>query len=194
MKLLRVLQTRTFQRLGESTTRHFAGKVVAATNRDPATAMTSGALRRDFYYRLCADVITTPSLSEQLEGPGDELRHLVLHVASRVAGDEEASALAEDALRVIERRLGARYPWPGNFRELEQCVRGVMVHGDYMPVVVSPSSEQPGVLEGLLTEDELLRWYTALIYKQTGSYQEVARRLGIDRRTVAGRVVKVISD
>jgi hypothetical protein len=188
VKLLRVLQTRTFQRVGESTTRHFAGKVVAATNRDPATAIASGTLRRDFYYRLCADVITTPSLSEQLEGPGDELRHLVLHVACRVAGEEEASALAEDALRVIERRLGPRYQWPGNFRELEQCVRGVMVHGDYTPVVVSPSSEHAGVLEGLLTENELLRWYTALVYKQTGSYQEVARRLGIDRRTVAGRV------
>jgi Sigma-54 interaction domain len=188
VKLLRVLQTRTFQRLGETTDRHFAGKIVAATNRDPAAAIASGALRRDFYYRLCADVITTPSLSEQLQGPGDELRHLVLHVASRVAGEDESPALAEDALRVIERRLGARYPWHGNFRELEQCVRGVMVHGDYTPVVVSPSSGHAGVLEGLLTEDELLRWYTTLVYKQTGSYQEVARRLGIDRRTVAGRV------
>jgi transcriptional regulator with AAA-type ATPase domain len=188
VKLLRVLQTRTFQRLGETTTRHFAGKIIAATNRDPAAAIASGALRRDFYYRLCADVITTPSLSEQLDGPGDELRHLVLHVAARVAGEDEAAALAEDALRVIEKRLGARYSWPGNFRELEQCMRGVMVHGDYVPVAEAPPSEQAAVLEGRLTEEELLRWYTTLVYKQTGSYQEVARRLGIDRRTVAGRV------
>ena len=187
MKLLRVLQTRTFQRLGETTTRHFAGKIIAATNRDPAAAIASGALRRDFYYRLCADVITTPSLSEQLDGPGDELRHLALHVAARVADEDEAAALAEDALRVIEKRLGAGY-WPGNFRELEQCVRGVMVHGDYVPVAEARPSEQTAVLEGQLTEDELLRWYTTLVYKQTGSYQEVARRLGIDRRTVSGRV------
>src|SRR5258707_2410349 len=83
VKLLRVLQTRTFQRLGETTNRHFAGKIVAATNRDPAAAIASGALRRDFYYRLCGDVITTPSLREQLDGPGGELRHLVQHVAAR---------------------------------------------------------------------------------------------------------------
>jgi transcriptional regulator with AAA-type ATPase domain len=188
VKLLRVLQTRTFQRLGETTNRHFAGKIVAATNRDPATAIASGELRRDFYYRLCADVITTPSLREQLDGPGHELRHLVLYIAARVAGEEESAALAEDVLRVIAKRLGARYTWPGNFRELEQCVRGVMVRGDYTPAVMVRSPEQAGVLAGLMSEEELLRWYTALVYKQTGSYQEVARRLGIDRRTVAGRV------
>ncbi len=188
VKLLRVLQTRTFQRLGETTSRHFAGKIVAATNRDPAAAIASGELRRDFYYRLCADVITTPSLREQLDGPGDELRHLVLHIASRVAGEPEAADIAGDVLHVIEKRVGSRYAWPGNFRELEQCVRGVVVRGDYTPAVVARSPEQAGVLEGLMTEEELLRWYTALVYRQTGSYQEVARRLGIDRRTVAGRV------
>ncbi len=138
-------------------------------------------------------MITTPSLYEQLDGPGGELQHLVLHVAARVAGEDEAATLAGDALHVIEKRLGARYTWPGNFRELEQCVRGVMVHGDYLPIAEAQPSEQSGVLEGLLTEEQLLRWYTALVYKQTGSYQEVARRLGIDRRTVAGRVAKVVS-
>ncbi len=133
-------------------------------------------------------MITTPSLREQLDGPGDELRHLVLHIASRVAGEPEAADIAGDVLRVIEKRVGSRYAWPGNFRELEQCVRGVVVRGDYTPAVMARSPEQAGVLERLMTEEELLRWYTALVYRQTGSYQEVARRLGIDRRTAKARI------
>jgi len=183
VKLLRVLQTRTFQRLGDTTTRHFAGKIIAATNRDLGAA---GDFRRDFYYRLCSDVITTPSLREQLGENDDELRHLVLHVATTVAGPEEAEVIAADVLRVIAKRLGPDYPWSGNFRELEQCVRSVVVRGDYSPSPVTP--REPAVLDGSMSEEELLRWYTNLVYTQTGSYQEVARRLGIDRRTARARI------
>jgi DNA-binding NtrC family response regulator len=183
VKLLRVLQTRSFQRLGDTATRHFAGKIMAATNRDLAS---TGEFRRDFYYRLCSDVITTPSLREQLDDNDDELRHLVLHVATTVAGPEEAETIAGDVLRVIAKRLGPGYPWSGNFRELEQCVRSVVVRGDYSPSLVAP--REPAALDGSMSEEELLRWYTNLVYKQTGSYQEVARRLGIDRRTVRSRI------
>jgi transcriptional regulator of acetoin/glycerol metabolism len=183
VKLLRVLQTRSFQRLGDTTTRHFAGKIIAATNRDLAA---TDQFRRDFYYRLCSDVITTPSLREQLDGNEDELRHLVLHVATSVAGAEEAEAIAADVLRVIAKRLGPDYPWSGNFRELEQCVRSVVVRGDYSPSLVTP--REPAALDGNMSEEELLRWYTNLVYQQTGSYQEVARRLGIDRRTARARI------
>jgi len=184
VKLLRVLQTRTFQRLGDTTTRHFAGKIIAATNRDLVTATD---FRRDFYYRLCADVLTTPSLREQLEDNASELRHLVTHIATNVAGDAEADAVTEEVLRVIERKLGPRYPWNGNFRELEQCVRRIVIRGDYEPSMIAP--QQPEVLDGRMTEEELLRWYTNLVYQQTGSYQEAARRLGIDRRTARARIV-----
>jgi transcriptional regulator with AAA-type ATPase domain len=191
VKLLRVLQTRTFQRLGESADRHFAGKIVAATNRDLGTATASGDFRRDFYYRLCADVVTTPPLAEQLDGNRDELRHLVLHIAGSVVGESESEEVARDVLDVIEKKLGPRYAWPGNFRELEQCVRSVVVRGDYAPAV-APSSPHSPMLDGRMTEEELLRWYTSLVYQQTGSYQEVARRLGIDRRTVRARIGPVV--
>lgn len=186
VKLLRVLQTRTFQRLGDTATRHFSGKIVAATNRDLAAATASCAIRRDFYYRLCADVVTTPSLAAQLSGHPEELRHLVLHVANGVVGPAEADEVASEVLRLIEKRIGASYAWPGNYRELEQCVRSVVVRGDYAPAASPSTSPQP--LDGTMTEEELLRWYTSLVYQQTGSYQEVARRLGIDRRTVKARL------
>ena len=185
VKLLRVLQTRTFQRLGDTATRNFAGKIIAATNRDLATATD---FRRDFYYRLCADVVTTPSLREQLDDNPRELRHLVLHIATNIAGDAEADAITEDVLRVIGRKLGPQYPWSGNFRELEQCVRRIVIRGDYEPSMMA--TPQPAVLDGRMTEDELLRWYTNLVYQQTGSYQEAARRLGIDRRTARARLAR----
>ena len=73
VKLLRVLQSRGFQRMGETSDREFHGKIIAATNRDLAAAMRGGQFREDFYYRLCADVIHTPSLREQLAEAPDDL-------------------------------------------------------------------------------------------------------------------------
>ncbi|MCK5802562.1 MAG: sigma-54 factor interaction domain-containing protein, partial [Lentisphaeria bacterium] len=66
VKLLRVLETRSFQRLGELEERRFTGKLIAATNRDLACEIAEGRFRQDLYYRLCSDIIRTPSLSEQL--------------------------------------------------------------------------------------------------------------------------------
>ena len=188
VKLLRVLQTRSFQRIGDTTTLHFEGKIIAATNRDLVAA---DDFRRDFYYRLCADVITTPSLREQLDGNDAELRHLVFHIAASIVGEDEAEVVTEDVLRVIRHKLGPHYPWHGNFRELEQCVRRVVIRGDYEPSMVA--QKEPAVLEGTLNEEELLRWYTNLIYQQSGSYQETARRLGIDRRTARARITTRLS-
>src|SRR5687767_2426698 len=59
VKLLRVLQTRTFQRLGDTATRVFRGKIIAATNKDLGREMAAGGFRKDFYYRLCSDIIQT---------------------------------------------------------------------------------------------------------------------------------------
>jgi Sigma-54 interaction domain len=79
VKMLRVLQSRTFQRLGETRDRRFSGKLIAATNRELAHEMQAGRFRKDFYYRLCSDLIVTPSLEEQLRGarraPGSRALH-----------------------------------------------------------------------------------------------------------------------
>jgi DNA-binding NtrC family response regulator len=192
VKLLRVLQERTFQRLGDTQERRFQGKIVAATNRDLAAEMQAGRFRQDFYYRLCADVIQTPSLSEQLKDSPGELPALLRFLAARIAGGEEGDALADEAERWIERQLGGDYSWPGNVRELEQCVRNVMIRGEYRParpIDRSAHTELAAALEaGALTADELLRRYCTLVFQRTGSYQETARRLGIDRRTVKDKV------
>jgi transcriptional regulator with AAA-type ATPase domain len=191
VKLLRTLQTREFHRIGETRPRAFEGKLIAATHRDLAREMRDGRFRPDFYYRLCSDLIATRPLREQLnEAPGD-LYTLLLFVARRVAGDE-AEALAREAEAWIDRRLGRDYAWPGNFRELEQCVRNVMIRREYHPTAAtggSPVDElTEAVAEGRLTADALLRRYATLVYARTGNYQETARRLLVDRRTVQARL------
>ncbi|MBI3268470.1 MAG: sigma-54-dependent Fis family transcriptional regulator [Planctomycetes bacterium] len=205
VKLLRVLQARTFQRIGDTETRRFHGKVIAATNRDLAREMRAGRFREDFYYRLCSDILVTPSLREQLrESPG-ELRNLVRFLARRMLGaDAEADGLAAEVEDWIGKRLGTDYAWPGNVRELEQCVRNVLIRREYLPPAADPhdSSGAPaggagggtrerlwrGAAEGTLSADELLRRYCSLVYAQAGSYEEASRRLGLDRRTVKARV------
>ena len=191
VKLLRVLHSRTFQRLGDTETRRFGGKVIAATNRDLSAEMRSGRFREDFYYRLCSDIITTPTLREQLAGSPQELHRLVLFIARNVAG-EEAEHVAGEVERFVERELGHDYAWPGNFRELEQCVRNVMIRREYRPPsrqALEPAEELAEAINaGSLTADELLRRYVTLIYARTQNYEETARRLGLDRRTVKAKV------
>ena len=189
VKLLRVLQTRRFQRLGEVQPTRFEGKVIAATNRDLAEEMKAGRFREDFYYRLCSNRISTPSLEEILRNSPGELEHLVEFVAGRVAGLDEASALADETCNWINRKLGSDYPWPGNFRELQQCVRNILIHREYHPEELSIPHSQAELLandftEGSIPLEELQSRYVTLVYAKTGKYEEVARRLGIDRRTV----------
>jgi transcriptional regulator with PAS, ATPase and Fis domain len=191
VKLLRVLQTRTFQPLGDTTARHFHGKLIAATNRDLSRAMQAGHFREDFYYRLCSDLIMTPSLQEQLRESPEVLRELLVFIARRVVGDE-AEALADEVETWIMQHLGQDYPWPGNIRELEQCVRNVLVRREYRPSQTRPLSSHEEVARALIngtwTADELLRRYCTLVYAQTGSYEATARRLQLDRRTVKSKI------
>jgi transcriptional regulator with PAS, ATPase and Fis domain len=195
IKLLRVLQSRAFSRLGETTTRQFRGKIIAATNRNLADAMHAGRFRPDFYYRLCSDMVDVPALRERIADDPGELEHLVRHLAAR-AVDREADELAAEVLGWIEHNLGSDYPWPGNIRELEQCVRNVLIRRAYVPPksrFSQPSADTHDafvgpMLEGRLTADELLRRYCTLVYAATGSYEATARRLGLDRRTVRAKV------
>jgi len=194
VKLLRVLHSRTFQRLGETTGRRFEGKIIAATNRDLAAGMRGGTFRADFFYRLCADMIATPTLHEQLTAEPADLGKLLLFLSRRVVDDEaEAASLASEVEAWIRTHLGSGYAWPGNVRELEQCVRNVLIRKEYRPARAGSDGGArreltDAVLAGALTADELLGRYCTLVYSQSGSYEEAARRLGLDRRTVRARV------
>jgi transcriptional regulator with AAA-type ATPase domain len=186
VKLLRVLQTRSFQPLGATRNETFEGKIVAATNRDLAAEMRAGRFRDDLYYRLCSDLITTPSLKDQLRDAPDDLEDLVLFIARRVVGMDEADTVATEVIEWIASHLGRDYSWPGNFRELEQCVRNVLVRKEYRPTTFAPGAASSVIdLDSTaLTANELIENYCAAVYAQTGSYLDTARRLGLDRRTV----------
>ena len=135
--------------------------------------------------------MATPSLAEQLAASPGVLRELVFYMARRVAG-VEGDALAGEVLPWIAANLGTEYAWPGNYRELEQCVKNVLIRRNYRPALVGapdPVEEFANQARaGLLTADELLGRYVTVVYSHTGSYEETARRLGLDRRTVKAKV------
>jgi transcriptional regulator with GAF, ATPase, and Fis domain len=189
VKFLRVLQTREFQRIGETKPRMFLGKLVAATHRDLDQGLQAGWFREDLYYRLCADRIQTPTLRERIEADSRELVLMVSVLSERIAGAEYGPALAKEVLEWVDRELGTGYGWPGNVRELEQCVRNVLVRKRYRPArrVPARSGLDQALLESQLSAEALLDRYAALVYRETQSYVETGRRLGLDRRTAKDR-------
>ena len=191
VKLLRVIETRTFYPVGATAGRQFRGKLITATNRNLPDLMRRGQFREDLYYRLCSDQVVTPSLADQLADSPNVLRELVAYMSRRVAGDE-AEDLAAEVMSWIEANLGADYAWPGNYRELEQCVKNVLIRRNYRPSTTPPEDRAERLAQdvrtGNLTADELLTRYVAIVYSRTGTYEETARRLALDRRTVKAKL------
>jgi len=191
VKLLRVIETRTFHPVGDTAARQFRGKLITATNRDLAALIAKGRFREDLYYRLCSDQVVTPALAEQLADSPGVLRELVFYMSRRVAGDE-AETLAREVLDWLGANLQPDYAWPGNYRELEQCVKNVLIRRNYQPSRPrARNAVEQFALEaraGRLSADELLTRYITIVYSRTGSYEETARRLGLDRRTVKAKV------
>ncbi len=193
VKLLRVLQSRTFQRIGDTQNRAFHGKIISATNRDLTVELAEGRFREDLYYRLCSDTIRTPSLAEQLEANPDELFPMLLFIARQIVDSDTAQELAEECADWIGENLGVDYCWPGNFRELEQCVRNLLIRGEYRPAHRGSGGGWSGKLfeelrTAQLTVDDLVRKYCTIAYARVGNYEGTARILNIDRRTVKAKI------
>jgi DNA-binding NtrC family response regulator len=195
VKLLRVLQSGSFSRVGETNERMFAGKFVVATNRDLSQEMAAGRFREDLYYRLCADMIQTPTLREQIADCPDDLHCLAEFIARRVLTDlpEESRALAKESVDWIAVQMGPNYAWPGNIRELEQCIRNVMIRKSYRPVRQSPIAVDGSahdrfardVAAGRFTLEELIENYVSMVYAaEECHYGRASKRLNMDWRTL----------
>jgi DNA-binding NtrC family response regulator len=191
VKLLRVLQERTFTPVGSRKPQRFSGRILAATHRSLAELRERGALRDDFYYRLCSNVIEVPPLRARIAESAGELPMLVEHLCTRIAG-AEARGLSAEVTRKLERDLGKGYAFPGNVRELEQAVRRVFLTGgcapDRKPALAEDRALAAELMGGTLTAEALTARYCALLYAQNPSYVDVARRTGLDRRTVKKHV------
>jgi PAS domain S-box-containing protein len=135
VKLLRVLQERTFERVGESQTRTADARIIAATHVDLRRAASEGRFREDLYYRLRVVPIEIPPLRTRREDIEPLARYLLARVGARHARELRFSP---EAIRSL-----LHYPWPGNVRELENAIeyavavcKGQTLHAEDLPLEV----------------------------------------------------------
>jgi DNA-binding NtrC family response regulator len=187
-KLLRVLETRSFHRVGASQPTRVNVRVIAATHRDLPAEVASGRFREDLYHRLDVVRIRLPSLAER---PGDVsilARHLLKRKAAELA--LPARELSAEALDALE-----RYGWPGNVRELANVLERALVLArgagigleDLPPEIVRPRVAQPGVPRTL---EEIERQAVLDAMEATGwNKRAAAERLGISWPTLHKKVL-----
>ncbi|MFQ5473557.1 MAG: sigma-54 interaction domain-containing protein, partial [Dehalococcoidia bacterium] len=181
-KLLRVLEQRTFERLGSNQTLQANSRIICACNKDPASAVAEGRFREDLYYRLNTVTLELPPLRERRADIIPLLRHFVRQCGSDKEFDDEALATL------------AAYDWPGNVRELRNCVEAIdaMIEGAHvrksdLPAWMreagrwSPESEKCiRPLAEVIAQVEREQFVKALEFAD-GNNEKAMRLLGISR-------------
>ncbi|MCB2155504.1 sigma-54 dependent transcriptional regulator [bacterium] len=194
VKLLRVLQSGDYQRVGESRALKTDVRLIAATNRDLEKMIESGEFRQDLYYRLNVVPIFLPPLRERKE----DLEQLVEYFAKRFADGEDVQ-FTDDAWNAI-----LDYHWPGNIRELENAVEHALVLGEPagievedLPVALQQyrqrtglGGSQPAKVGEETLEDIEKRCLVSALTKTGGNRTRAAELLGITRRTLGYRLKK----
>lgn len=138
-KLLRVLEQKSFMRIGGTEIVHVDVRIVAATNQDLDAAVQAGRFRRDLFHRLDVLAITLPPLRDRREDIPELARHFLgLHAEKMGVRPKQISG---EALRIM-----MRYSWPGNVRELENAMKASLVYSDREVLV--PEDLPPPVLRG----------------------------------------------
>jgi DNA-binding NtrC family response regulator len=187
VKLLRVLQERSFERLGSETSVEIDIRVLAATKVNLRDSVREGRFREDLYYRINVVPLELPPLRAR-EG---DLPLLLHHLIERHAGGREFT------VPPATRRALERYPWPGNVRELENAVqRGIALAGsgrelaaeDLLPLDprwrgATEVSDEVRPLRAVLREAEVAHLHRAL--EATGGHRtQTAELLGISRKVL----------
>ncbi|MFL6697437.1 MAG: sigma-54-dependent transcriptional regulator [Vitreoscilla sp.] len=176
MKLLRVLDTGTFQRLGSNQTRHVKVRVLSATNADLKAMVREGTFREDLYYRLNVIEVHLPPLAER----GEDILPLAEHfLASRAPLSEPA----RDALRA--------HAWPGNVRELKNVIeRAALLAGGQtisMALLGLPEAAPPAHAQRSLEEPSRAAIESALAAAH-GVVSRAAQALGMSRQALYRRM------
>lgn len=204
-KILRVLQEKTFCRVGGKTVTKASCRFLSALNRDPWELMSTGDLREDLFFRLSTVTLNIPSLAERKEDIPLLVRHFIAKCNKRY--QLGVRGIDENCLRLFD-----AYHWPGNVRELEHIIEYMMninngneflTEKDLPPYFVNASAYQRNhpktaepekPTEGSLTqrlegyERELIR---AALEKNRFNISGTARDLGIRRETLYYRLKKL---
>ncbi|MBA2356270.1 MAG: sigma-54-dependent Fis family transcriptional regulator [Acidobacteria bacterium] len=139
VKLLRVLQERTFRRLGGRTEQSVDVRIIAATNVNPLDAVQKGKLREDLYYRLNVFSIELPPLRQRHEDIPLLVQAFISEFGQRNGRD--VKAVSQDAMRLLE-----QYHWPGNIRELRNVIERatILTPGEFIePAQLPPELSVP---------------------------------------------------
>jgi DNA-binding NtrC family response regulator len=198
VKLLRVLQERSFRRVGGKSEQAVDIRIVAATNQDPPTAVKEGKLREDLYYRLNVFEITLPPLRERK----DDLPLLIQGFINEFNARNGRSVAAVDpsAMGALE-----AYSWPGNVRELRNVIERATIvaegrfitEKDLPPLTASTGSGRgatvaspaaPGLVPGMTVgqaEQELIR---ITLMHTGGNKTRAAEMLGISLKTLHNKL------
>jgi NtrC-family two-component system response regulator AlgB len=186
-KLLRLLQDRAYERVGEAETRSADVRLLAASNRDLSAEVTAGRFREDLYYRLNVIEVELPPLRRR---PADILplaRHLLGFFARQTG--KTLTGLTPEAEAAL-----AHHSWPGNVRELRNAIErgailspGPLVDLAHLPVQLSRPARGPGArveIGGAVTLEELEAEHIRRVLASAPSLDEAAATLGIDPSTL----------
>lgn len=183
-KLLRLIQDREYERVGDPELRRANVRVIAATNKDLEEEVREGRFREDLFYRLNVVPMVMPSLRER---PTDlpVLAHRQLDFLARQMG-RSIRGFADDALQAMR-----RYDWPGNLRELRNAIEHALImapegeiHLQHMPAYLRDCETGGCQVGSLVTLEDLERAHIERILEIASSQEEAATILGIDPTTL----------
>jgi two-component system response regulator HydG len=189
LRLLRVLQEKEIERVGENRPRPVNVRILAATNRDLAEQVRRGAFREDLYYRLDVVPVQVPGLAERREDIPLLVEHFLAQAAAKSGKD--IVGLAPDAFELLN-----EYPWPGNVRELRHAVEyacvlcpGGLITTEHLPPKLRRPMSVPPASGSKAVRREAERQKLIKALRQTGGNQsKAAELLGVCRTTVWNRI------
>ncbi|MCJ7509494.1 MAG: sigma 54-interacting transcriptional regulator, partial [Dehalococcoidia bacterium] len=192
VKLLRVLQERSFEPVGSNTTQHVDVRVVLATHHDLAAEVEAGRFREDLYYRIHVVTIELPPLRERIADIPLLVDYFLLKYLQGT--DKPIEGITREAMERMQ-----RYSWPGNVRELENAVERAVVlcrqtligvedlpptlAGDELATADLIAATVGKTLQEALKEPEK-KLIQAALTANDGNRQAAARQLGINRTTL----------
>src|SRR5205807_1641341 len=186
-KLLRLLQEREYERLGENVIHHAEVRIIAATNRDLKKRMGEGAFREDLYFRLNVIAVEMPPL----RACHDDLLRFANHYLKYFSG-QRGHAVQGFSDEAIARIMA--YPWPGNLRELRNAVERAVILAsnskvgvEDLPMDLRPASANASALPQvgeLIPLEKIEEMHVRRVLERTASVAEAARVLGIDDATI----------